>query len=482
MDGRSGVLGRVEVSRVGLRGWALGGALAALVPAVWMWGFTVDDALISLRYAAHLASGIGYRFNAHGPSTDGVTPLPWAFLLVPLASADLLAMLGRAKALGLALSVLAFAGTGLAVGQSRAPLWGRLATLGVLALSVPAAAYAVSGMETPVATLLATVAALRFERPRTCALLAGLAAAMRPEMLPWALALAAGSCAAARLSMPRAGATVMLAAAPFVACALIRACVWGHPAPLAVWAKPSDVAHGLAYAGAGCVVTLVPIVSLAPLALRRSAKGAAMATAGLVHVAAIAVAGGDWMPYARLFVPILPSLAIAAVLAAEQAAAWATAARCAVALVVGAVLIVRGGTRGRDVGADRAALVREARPLLGPLARVASLDVGWVGAATSADLLDLAGVTDPVIATLPGGHTSKRVPPTLILAHHPDALLLYAPYGLPGGALDAYRDAPYARAIEARLAADDAIADHFVPSAFLRLGASGAGYVVLLRR
>jgi hypothetical protein len=149
---------------------------------------------------------------------------------------------------------------------------------------------------------------------------------------------------------------------------------------------------------------------------------------------------------------------------------------------VGAMLIARGGTAGRSVGADRAALVREARPVLGPLARVASLDVGWVGAATDADLLDLAGVTDPVIATLPGGHTSKQVPTTLILAHDLDALLLYVPYGLPEEGLVAYRDATYSRAIEARLAADDAIAEHFGPSAFLRLGSNGAGYVVLSRR
>lgn len=472
------------MSRVGARAWewTLGGASAALAGAAWMWGFTVDDALISLRYAAHVASGVGYRFNAHGPSTDGVTPLPWAFVVAPFASADLLAMLGRVKVLGLVLAVLAFAGVARAADRARAPAWARAATLAVLALSVPAAAYAVSGMETPVATLLATGAALRLDRPRTSALLAGLAAAIRPEMLPWALALATGAGALARLSAPRAAAAATLTAAPFVLCACIREAAWGHPAPLAVWAKPSDLAHGLAYAGAGCVVTLVPILVAAPLALRRTGRGAVLAIAGLVHVAALVVAGGDWMPYARLFVPILPSLALAAVLAAEHAAAWGTAMRCAVALTVGVVLIARGGTSGRSVGADRAALIREARPVLGPLARVASLDVGWVGAATDADLLDLAGVTDPVIATLPGGHTSKRVPPTLILAHDPDALLLYVPYGLPRGALDAYRGATYSRAIEARLAADDAIAEHFVPSAFLPLGANGAGYVVLSRR
>ena len=61
------------------------GAACALVPALAMWGFTVDDALISIRYARHLVEGVGYRFDAGGPSTDGVTPLPWPFLIAALS-------------------------------------------------------------------------------------------------------------------------------------------------------------------------------------------------------------------------------------------------------------------------------------------------------------------------------------------------------------------------------------------------------------
>ncbi|MDB4945505.1 MAG: hypothetical protein JWP97_5039, partial [Labilithrix sp.] len=67
-----------------------------------MAGFTVDDALIAVRYAQHVASGAGYRFDAAGPSTDGVTPLPWALLLAPLAGRDALAVLAAAKVLGAA--------------------------------------------------------------------------------------------------------------------------------------------------------------------------------------------------------------------------------------------------------------------------------------------------------------------------------------------------------------------------------------------
>src|SRR5688572_9822626 len=66
---------------------ALTGVALALMPALALFGFTVDDALITARYAHHLAIGAGYRFNALGPVTDGVTPLGWALALAPFAHA-----------------------------------------------------------------------------------------------------------------------------------------------------------------------------------------------------------------------------------------------------------------------------------------------------------------------------------------------------------------------------------------------------------
>jgi hypothetical protein len=131
------------------------------------------------------------------------------------------------------------------------------------------------------------------------------------------------------------------------------------------------------------------------------------------------------------------------------------------------------------VGADRAALVAAARPLLAGAHCVAALDVGWVGAATEADIVDLAGVTDPEIAALPGGHTSKRVDARLLLERGTDALLLYLPAGLPAGGAADWAEATYGRAVEARLADDVVTARHFGAATFLPLGARGAGYVLL---
>ena len=532
-----------------LAAWTALGALAAAVPALWMWGFTVDDALIAVRYGRHLAEGLGWRFNAHGPSTDGVTPLPWPLLLAPFAGADALAVLDRAKALGLVAWSVAGAGLGRALGRElAAPAWARGGALLTLALSVPVAAHAVSGMETALATALATGAALLGTRPRAAALVAGLAASLRPEMAPWAVVLAVGFAIAgadagadADADADAGGGVVAvgdagraarglragaLALAPFAVCALARALAWGRPAPLAVLAKPSDLAHGLAYAGAACVVTLAPILVVAPLALAGHARGRALALAGLAHVGSIVAVGGDWMPYARLMVPVVPSLVYAAVLASTRARpAWTalrscaaivvggdwmpyarlmvpvapslvyaavlastragpawTALRSCAAIAVGVTLVARGGTAGRTVGVDRAALVVTARPWLEGAARVAALDIGWVSAATEADIVDLAGLTDLEIASLPGGHTSKRVDARFFLDRAPDTLLLYAPLGLPVGGLAASRDLVTPRAVEARLVDDDVIARHFAPAAWLPLGSSGAGYVLLRSR
>jgi hypothetical protein len=459
-----------------------------------MWGFTVDDALISVRYARHLAAGLGWRFNADGPTTDGVTPLPWPALLAPLATGDALAVLDRAKVSGLLAWGAAGGALGVAVGGvERAAVWARAAVLLTLALSIPVAAHAVSGMETAFATALATLAATAAGRPLRAAALAGAAASLRPELAPWATVLAVGFAAVAWQGSPhdrrgqiattaRAGRCALAAAialGPFCACALVRVAAWGRPAPLALLAKPSDLDHGLAYAGAACVVTIVPVLVLAPLALWRAPPALVVVVAAIAHVGAIITVGGDWMPYARLMVPVIPSLVWAAAVAAEHAHPAATALRLLLAFATSVWLLAHGGARGRRVGPDRAALVLAARAPLAGASRIASLDVGWVGAATEAHVVDLAGVTDPVIAALPGGHTSKRVDATLLLEQRPDALLLYLPHGLPAGGLASWRDADFTRGVEARLGSDDVVAEHFAPAAWLPLGSEGAGYVVL---
>ncbi len=447
-----------------------------------MWGFTVDDALISVRYARHLAEGIGYRFNAGEASTDGVTPLPWAFLLAPLAHTDAMTVLLRAKCLGIGAWLGAAAAWGVAVSRAPAAPWAKGIAAVALALSVPVAAHAVSGMETALAMALATCAAIA-SRARSAACFAGLAAALRPEMAAWALVLATARGLERGGTAPRPlgsrALLVALAMGPFAICAVTRVIAFGRAAPLAVLAKPSDLEHGFAYAVAASVVALAPIAAAAPFALRRAPSPArAIAAAGLAHLLAVVAVGGDWMPYGRLVAPIVPSLLYAFVLAAPHGRAWANAARGGIAIAVGVALIAMGGTSGRSVGADRARLTDRARPDLVGTRRVAALDIGWVSAATEASIVDLAGVTDPAIAVLPGGHTSKHVDATMLIERDPDVVLLYATTTVD---LATWRTSRYPRALEAYLARSDRIAERYDAAAWLPLGSAGAGYVLLRR-
>ena len=59
--------GLVARSRVSWA-YAFAALAVAAIPVLWLWPFTIDDALISVRYARHLADGVGYRFNPGGPS------------------------------------------------------------------------------------------------------------------------------------------------------------------------------------------------------------------------------------------------------------------------------------------------------------------------------------------------------------------------------------------------------------------------------
>jgi hypothetical protein len=446
------------------------GMTAALGLALWMRGFAIDDALISIRYARHLAAGVGYRFNVDGPSTDGVTPLPWPFLLAPLAHAPPLVVLARAKALGLGAWLAAAGGWGIAVGRASAPVEAKVVAIALLALNLPLAAHAMSGMETGLATALATAAALAAS-PWTCCLLAGLAASLRPEMVVWAVALAILSGPPVR-AIPRA----ILAGAPFVACASVRAVVFGRAAPLAVLAKPSDLTHGATYAAAAALVSLAPLAVCAPIALARSRdRSAAIALAGVLHFGAVSAAGGDWMPYARLVAPVVPSLLYAFVLASPQMSVLAARARSVVALALAAYVLVKAAPAGRHVSSHVETLIRAAQPELVGAARIAALDVGWPTAATDASIVDLAGLTDPEIAVLPGGHTSKRVDPAFLLARDPDMILLY--FRVRDG------ERVFWREVEARLEASPLIAKHYEARAILpSYGEDDAGYVVMKKR
>lgn len=453
----------------------IGGALlfggAAAIGVGLAWGFSVDDALISGRVAHHLASGVGYRFNPGGPAVDAVTPLGWAPLLAPLAGAGAWQAITRASVAGALAWVLAAAWLGRACAEA-CKGWRLAAVALVLATCLPLGAWAVSGMETAFVMLLG-VASLA----PSCwgAAAAGVAAAWRPELLPWALTLAAGQSIARRARPLERALAIALALAPALAVALARQALFGHPAPLAAFAKPSDAEHGLRYAFGAALLSGPPYLLLAAGAWRTLARTQRAITAALaVHLVALAGVGGDWMPFWRLAMPVFPGLLlVGSSLLAATSTAFA-ALRLLPPLACAALLHVAQGPATRAVRAERSLLIAALPPLLAGSHRVATLDVGWVGAAGDHTVIDLAGVTDPEVARLPGSHTSKRLPPHFLDDRQIDALVLLAE-------ASAEPEAPLrcARAVEAR-ALTLRGAEHFRAVGRIPLNAR-QDYVVLRR-
>jgi hypothetical protein len=301
---------------------------------------------------------------------------------------------------------LAAAWIGVEIGR-RGVRHARFAPLLVVAVSAPLGAWAGAGMETGVVTALATLA---LHRGRYAALAAGLAAAWRPELLPWAMLLGVGT-SLARSSRP--GPAIggwALAVAPAVAVATARFVAFGSAMPLAVLAKPASLDEGLRYAIGAGVLSAAPLLVIAPRTWRALPRhDVALMVAGLGHLPALALAGGDWMPLFRLVVPVLPGFLVVGAAIAEQSKLWATCLRTGLALAAALTLLVGLGPSSRRVWSQRSALIASARAPLASAEAVATLDAGWVGVVAPGRVVDAAGVTDPSVARLAGSHTSKQL-------------------------------------------------------------------------
>jgi hypothetical protein len=451
------------------RAFAIAGALAGIAGGLYFSGFCVDDALIPIRYAQNLTAGHGYAMSAGAPRSDGVTPLPWTFIVLPFAyRGSAWDALSGLKTVGIAMHGVTCALVAhRAASDLRARSWAAALILLGMILATPIAAWAASGMEVELAALLVAISvATELSRPARAAL-AGLAATIRPELGAFAVTLALGDVLATegRAVRPR-GLVVafVLAAGPFAAVALVRAAVFGHAAPLSVAAKPSDMAHGALYAAAAAIAAVGPLAAFAPIAIARDSRARALAAACVAHLVGVVLVGGDSMPLARLLVPVAPAFFVLAARAAARASAPAVVLRALLVLAVDFFGLVKWAPDARRTLHDRKTLVAAAAPLLANRHAVASVDIGWVATATDATLVDLAGVTDPEIAYLPGGHTSKSVSPSLLESRGTDMLIVLEKDGAPG------------RIVEARLLASSYVRDHFEKQATLPIGATGLSY------
>ncbi len=457
-------------------------AALALALALGAWGFTVDDALITCRYAHNLARGHGYVLNPGGPASDGVTPLGFAYLLAPFAADSPRAALTFAKLFGVVAHALGVYSVALATIRNGTGV-ARFAGLAAWQLALPASAWAASGLETPVAAgLIATGASLRLlgRRDLIALTLLGLAAGLRPELLPMAAVLAlprAAHSPPAPFGMAAFG-RLALVALPFASAALIRAVVFGQPAPLAVLAKRPDLALGAEYAIAAALLTGVVGLAAPRAFLGASRFGRWLVVAVVAHLGAITFAGGDWMPLARLMVPALPVVALAVAELSRPAKPRWVAVRLCLALAGELFVLVKVGPQALAVMPARDRVIDELRPWLSGRRTVAALDLGVVGAAApDATLVDLAGVTDPEIARLPGPHHQKRIPDGLLASRGVDTLVFLLADGHEPAT--PWQATVFSRGVERYVALEPGLAERF-EVAFVTPGK--LRYVVLVER
>ncbi len=338
---------------VRLRGWLhdarrhriLGIALGiVLLAAAWVslghWSRVVDDAYITVRYAWNLVHGQGPVFNP-GERVEGFSNPTWLLLLAPFLAvgAD---PLWVAKVLGLAAHLAAVAGAALlaralARREGRTPDAAAVLAAGFLAVSLPAAYWAVQGLETSFFAALLVLSLWRLAeedgRPGArpvSAVLAGIAMVSRPEapLIVAGIAVARAVTAIRRREGLR---PLVRWALPFVLPGALwlafRLVYYGYPLPNTFYAKGHAAPLHVVWAYVRPWLTLEAAFALAGLTglivllARRLQPSLALLLVFAAEVIFVRHSAGDWMPNQRLLVALLPLLAAAAGAATGMAAA-----------------------------------------------------------------------------------------------------------------------------------------------------------------
>jgi arabinofuranosyltransferase len=315
------------------------GALAAL----FAWEVSqsgpvsIDDSYITFSYSKNLAAGHGPVYG-HGVRVEGYSNFLWmvvvALGLVVRRAADPMTV-ARVAAVPF-LALLAASAYGLA--RDRAPRLLALAVVAVLAVSGDLVIATLIGLETVAHVALLTSAfllyarALREPRWRRWVVPAFVAVALNriDGFVPLAFIL--GFEAARRLLHREGSARDFLGwAAPGVVVYLAwfawRWSYYGLPLPTTYYAKAliPKVLPDRGWQYVRDEVVVAGLYVAAPFALLLLARGGAAARAIVLyaagHLAYVCRVGGDWMPYGRFVLPVVPLLLVIVAWGAAAAAA-----------------------------------------------------------------------------------------------------------------------------------------------------------------
>jgi len=437
--------------------------------------YTVDDSLISYRFARNWAEGFGPVYNP-GERVEGYTCFGWVALLAAAHRVGL-DMESTSKAMGIAAGVVCILA---AAALSRRLLDGRSTYLVaplVLALSPLFAAWACSGMETALfAALIACSAwAMAVDESRQtvvpiAAVVLGTATFVRPDgMLLAAVALAAIAVGrdkrAGRRAPLRWAATYAAIVAPYM---IWRAAYYGSLVPNTYLAKTGRGPERLV-SGAWCCANFAEYSGLALAALcviglwtpapRMTAWRFVRMALGAFG-AYVIWTGGDIL-HIRFFVHVMGLLAVCAAVGFDRVAYFDATARagpfstrgsrvpriamcCALGIAWAATAVVQDfrALHARDqYGA--AYVVNNARNVtlanipLGKWlaahaptdATAAVWDIGGVGYYSNLRIIDLYGLTDSTLARMIHCHASDARKVAYVESRRPDYIVAYAGRG-----------------------------------------------------
>ncbi|MBN2209621.1 MAG: hypothetical protein JW759_10050 [Candidatus Coatesbacteria bacterium] len=460
--------------------------LAAAVTALHLSNASTDDAFITFRYAGNLAAGNGLVFNP-GERVEGYSNFLWANLLSLLMVCGLTGfahgVLVWSKALGLFFALLCFpliykAGRSTALEDAPA-LIGLVAPMLLLA-SAQFIGWAVGGLETAMCAFLVLMAqhfslrvvAGRDEERRPilrpfclASLFYLLASLTRPEIpILFAAAFLTTFVHQLRHGGIRAKELVLSAGTftlPYVGFLTWRLLYYGDIFPNTFYAKATgggemQLWDGVKYWSFGLSTILGPFLLLCflPLVLR-SPKGSRREASRsrywfllwqLVAMSCFIIySGGDWMGSYRLFIPILPALALMAQSGADEL--WSRLSkvergailkrRLATAMVVLAValfgyhiadsmLVAKkpSGFTARDLlNQEYYQVAKMLRQWIRPGTAVALGEAGLIPYYSGLDVIDCRGLTDRYIARLEGKAHAK-FEPMYIFHRKPDYVVL----------------------------------------------------------
>ena len=446
--------------------WAAGAGLlaAALGYPLYCWGWSMDDPYIVYRYADSLVHGRGLVLNP-GEPVEAYSSLTHILILAGLRRMGL-PFDPSNRWLGI-LCHLATTALLFLAGQRRAagrPALFRWLASGLFAVSFPAGAYAVGGLETSLfglllfaamwlyveeeelgrgfrwsAILLFVLALTRIEAPLVFVCLAAHQAALHGRRRTW--------------PQPRAVVWFGVYVGLYAAYTLFRWRYFGSLLPNTFYAKATGPPLEQWRSGAQYSLDFArhfgffPLsLCLVPLAFRSSRAQALpwlLVLGG--YVAFIVYCGGDWMKFYRFFAPLLPL-----VFWLFQEGAWAlvhNARRrgiCLEALAAGALV---AACSAAFVASDARQAWREFRPLRAFIRRhgeylfqfvqvaeylkrhsspdqwLASEAAGIIPFLSGNRFLDVLGLTDRHVARAPGGLHAKS-DADYILGRRPDFILL----------------------------------------------------------